>query len=277
MHGIGNDFVLVNTISEPLPNLNLEEVARQLCNRTYGVGADGLIVATPGVNAPLMMRVFNSDGSESESCGNGLRCFAHFVRQEGITNETRFEIETKGGVRLATVRQDGLVEVDMGPVRFDRGSSHSEGDPNERFLNECITVDRKKFVGSAVAVGNPHFVIFVPDVEEVELGQWGPNIEKLPIFREGVNVHFAQVVHPGLVRQRTWERGSHETLACGSGACAVVAVAQTLGLTGREVEVVLPGGRLMIYYREDSHAIMTGPAEPVFSGQISVTNVISPN
>lgn len=264
MHGIGNDFVMVDAVSEAPPHADLAELSRSVCDRKFGVGADGLILAVRGEEAPFAMRMFNPDGSESEMCGNGVRCFALFLRDNGLTEATTIPVETGAGLLTLEVTDSGQVRVDMGPARLTRGEIGMNGEPGERFVGQPVPDSER--VGTAVSMGNPHLVVFVPDVDAVDLEGEGRVLEHSPLFPRRVNVHFVQVLSRTHLRQRTWERGAGATLACGTGACAVAVAGFLNGLSERQVTVSLPGGDLQIEYDSDGRVFMTGPAETVFVG-----------
>jgi diaminopimelate epimerase len=248
-HGLGNDFVLLDArASAPPPGLS--ELAVAVCHRRTGVGADGLLLLTADAPADAMMRVWNADGSEAQTCGNGLRCAAALLLA-GREGES-CDIATRAGTVRATCLGDGAVAVALGPAE--------PGAP------EAVPVGIGGLTGTAVAVGNPHLVVFVEDVEAVPLETWGPLLERHPEFPEGTNVHFAQVLARDRVRQRTWERGAGATLACGTGAGATVVAGWRLGRTGRSVRFELPGGELTIALGPDSSLTMTGPAARSFTG-----------
>jgi len=265
MHGIGNDFVMVDQLAEQLA-MDWTLLARQVCDRRSGVGADGLILVLPGGRSPFRMQMFNPDGSESEMCGNGIRCFARFVQDMGATSDSDFEIETGAGLLRTEVLPDGRVRVDMGPARVTREEIGMLDAPRERFLDAPLGPEGLDLSGTAVSMGNPHLVIQTEDVRSVPLAEWGPRLERHPLFPNRVNVHFAQTVDRKHIIQRTWERGAGATLACGTGACAVAVAGFLLGKTEREVTVRLPGGELDIHYREDGRVMMTGPVETSFAG-----------
>jgi diaminopimelate epimerase len=263
MQGIGNDFVVLDTLQDPLPATDLPELARRLTHRQFGVGADGLILLERGSSASFRMRMFNPDGSESEMCGNGVRCVARLVREHGHSEDDEIQIETGAGVLDLRLRAEGLVEVDMGPARLTRGEIGMTGPPDERFQDADLGGGRR---GTAVGLGNPHLVLFVDDVEAVDLEAVGPELEADARFPGRVNVHFVQAESRETLKVRTWERGAGATLACGTGACASAVAAAETGRAGREVEVALHGGKLWIRYDEAGRVWKTGPAESVFSG-----------
>ncbi len=266
MHGIGNDFVLINRFAVELTEAELPELARRMCDRRFGIGSDGLLLAEPGTQAKFRMRMLNPDGSESEMCGNGVRCFARYLQEQGLTTETRIPVETGAGVLVLETKPGGLVQVDMGPARLTRGEVGMVGDTGQQFINEPVDAADETFMGTAVSMGNPHLVVLVPDADAVDLTRLGPLLEHNELFPARVNVHFIQVLDRGHLKQRTWERGAGVTLACGTGACASAVAAFLNGVSDRQVEIHLPGGNLNIDYHEDGRVFMTGPAEKVFEG-----------
>jgi diaminopimelate epimerase len=263
MHGLGNDFVMVDTLSDGLPPGDLAELSRQVNDRRLGIGGDGLILLEKGDSAPFRMRMFNPDGSESEMCGNGIRCFAKLLRDHKHTTQTEVPIDTGAGRLVVELLQDGRVRVDMSEARLLRGEIPMLGPSGEQFVEEPIGAYR----GTAVSMGNPHLVIFVDDVAAIDLRTEGARLEHHELFPNRVNVHFVQVLDSGVLLQRTWERGAGATLACGTGACATAVAAFLTGRASRRSEVRLPGGSLDIEYRDDERVLMTGPAETVFEGE----------
>lgn len=264
MHGIGNDFVMVDVIRDGLPAGDLGELSRLINDRRRGVGGDGLILVEKGEQAPFRMRMFNPDGTESEMCGNGVRCFAKLARDQGHTRSAELEVETGAGLLKLQLLQDGRVRVDMGKARLKRGEIGMVGPADETFQDQPAD---DAYRGTAVSMGNPHLVIFVSDVQAVPLSDVGPRLERHPFFPERVNVHFAQILDRDRIRQRTWERGAGATLACGTGACAVAVAAHVNGLAGSRTRIFLPGGELEIEVLPDRRVWMTGPAETVFIGE----------
>lgn len=266
MHGLGNDFVMVEALTRHVDEATLPALARRLNDRRFGIGGDGLILAVPGEKAALRMRMFNPDGSESEMCGNGVRCFARFVRDLGLVEEDSLVVETGAGLLRLWSLPDGQVRVDMGPARLSRSEIGMTGKPTDEFLERPVAMPGAELPGTATSMGNPHLTLFVEDVAAVPLEAWGPLLERHPEFPARVNVHFVQVLNRGQLRQRTWERGAGATLACGTGACASAVAAFRTGRADRDTVVTLPGGDLRIEYAEDGTVFMTGPAERVFSG-----------
>lgn len=266
MQGIGNDFVVLDAVASPSPKVDLGELASRMCDRRFGVGADGLIVVERGSTAPFRMVMFNPDGSESEMCGNGIRCVGRLLKDLGYAKTDSIPVETGAGTLVVDVRPSGTVRVDMGPARLERGEIGIVGDPKDRYVDVPIELVGDNLRGTAVSMGNPHLVILVPKASDVPLADWGPKLESHPDFPNRTNVHFAEVAARDRIIQRTWERGAGATLACGTGACAVVVTMSELGLAGRRAFVELPGGTLEIEYAQGGHVFMAGPADYVFSG-----------
>lgn len=270
MHGAGNDYVYVDGFTQDVPD-DLPELARRISHRHFGVGGDGLILIRPSESADARMQMFNADGSEAEMCGNGIRCVAKYVYDHGLCRRPQLHIETGAGVLAVQVEtQDGLVRqvrVDMGPPILE-SSQIPTTLPGSPVVDAPLEVAGNRWNVTCVSMGNPHCVIFVPKAtDELVLGL-GPQIEKAPEFPARVNVEFVQVLGPGEVRQRTWERGSGETWACGTGASAVCVAGVLTGRTERRIVNHLLGGDLILQWDEsDGHVYMTGPAEEVFQGQ----------
>ncbi|HEY3998932.1 MAG TPA: diaminopimelate epimerase [Candidatus Xenobia bacterium] len=274
MHGLGNDFILLDATQSPLTDT--AELAIRMCDRHFGVGADGLLIAEPSQQADFRMRIVNSDGSEARMCGNGIRCMAMWAWERGLVRATSFAIETLGGVmRPRLVMRDGelvAVEVNMGPPYLARQEIPMTGDPAPRVVREKLTVGDRVYPVTAVSMGNPHCVIFLsdmpgaPPLDQVPLEAWGRPLEHHLAFPQRTNVEFVEVRGPGQLAMRVWERGAGPTLACGTGACATLVAANLCGLSGREATVHLPGGPLSIAWREDGNVYMTGPAVKVFEG-----------
>lgn len=270
MHGIGNDYVYVNTFDQP-PPIDPGSVARAVSDRHFGIGSDGLILIGPSSVADARMRMFNADGSESEMCGNGVRCVAKYIHDHGIAPRPRVTVETGRGVlTLDLTVEDGRarkVRVDMGTpiLKSDAIPTTLPGDPP---IEAVIEVDGQPFKVTAVSTGNPHAVLFVDDVAAFPLETLGPRLERHPAFPRKVNVHIVQVLGPNEVRMRTWERGSGITLACGTGACSVCVAGVLAGKTGRRLLAHLPGGDLELEWPGDGQSVfMTGPATEVFTGE----------
>jgi len=287
MHGAGNDYVYVNCFDEPLPD-DPAELARQVSDRHFGVGGDGLILICPSELADARMRMFNADGSEAEMCGNGVRCVAKYVYDHGLCRHKKLRIETGRGVLKLELSVAGgrvsRVRVDMGepildpaniPVEFPhpfRGDQIVDfpvakyipmGEP-AGWMEDCGWEPRM----TCVSMGNPHVILYCQYVASVPLESLGPHFERQPIFPKRINVHFVQVQSPGEVTMRTWERGSGITLACGTGACAVCVAGALTGRTGRKILAHLPGGDLELDWAADNHVYLTGGAVEVYSGTL---------
>ena len=263
MHGIGNDFILLDGVGAQLPEANFQALAQAVNDRRFGIGGDGLILVEKGSDAPFRMRMFNPDGSESEMCGNGIRCFAKLLRDRGYSSPGSVDVETGAGTLSLSVEDNGWVKVDMGPARLTRREIPMTGPADETFIDQPVG----EYHGTAVSMGNPHLVIFVDDVEGIDLERIGPLLEHHQLFPNRVNVHFVQRVDAQHLVQRTWERGAGITLACGTGACAVGVAGLLTDRSERSVDIKLPGGHLKIEYLENGRVLMSGPAETVFLGE----------
>ncbi len=266
MHGLGNDFVVFDARDSAIAITPAQ--ARGIADRRFGIGCDTVVLIGPGgAEADASLRFFNADGGEVESCGNATRCIARLQMDErGLS---RVKLATRGGLLACSDAGKGLVEADMGPARLEWQEIPMAQQTDT--LNFPLPLDGQMLPASAVSMGNPHCVIFVPDAEKIPVATLGPRIETHPLFPQKVNTEFVSVLGENRLRQRTWERGAGLTLACGTGACAAAVAAARLGKTGRKVEVVLDGGSLFITWREsDSHVIMTGPAATVFRGQVDL-------
>lgn len=270
MHGIGNDYVFVDCFEQSLPDAP-EKLAPQIADRHFGVGGDGLILILPSDVADARMRIFNADGSEAEMCGNGVRCVAKYLYERGRARKNPLRVETGRGVLTLEL------EVEAGRVRrvkVDMGEPILEAEKIPTTLPGNPVVEVPLHVGDGVSVrvtcvsmGNPHCVIFTEELSDDQVCRLGPLIEHHPVFPQRVNVEFVQVVSPTRVRARVWERGSGETLACGTGACAICVAGALTGRTKRTIQVELPGGELEIEWSANGHVFMTGPATTVFKGE----------
>lgn len=275
MHGAGNDYVYIDCFSQPVPE-DLPNLARQISHRRFGVGADGLILVRPSDIGDAWMQMFNADGSESEMCGNGIRCVAKLVHDHGIARKHDLKIETGAGVLAVTlaVGAEGLVDrvtVDMGPPQLNGPkipTTIPSDDPEGKVVDVLVDFAGQTFPVTCVSMGNPHCVIFVPKATDDLVLGIGPLIETDPRFPNRVNVEFVEVLSSSEVVQRTWERGSGETWACGTGASAVCVAGVLSGRTDRKILNHLVGGDLTLQWLETTdHVMMTGPATEVFSGQ----------
>lgn len=269
MHGLGNDFVFIE--DKTGQDKDYTVLARAMCNRHTGIGADGLIVIVDSRVADVRMRIINSDGSEAEMCGNGIRCFAKYVYDSGIIEKKQFTVETPAGIMEPeiTVGADNkaeLITIKMGRPSFNRSEIPMEG-TDGRVLNEDLGVDGENWKITSLLMGVPHTVTYVDDVDSVDIEKIGPLFEKHEAFPKHTNINFAQQMDDRTVKVRTWERGAGATLACGTGSCSVAVASFLNGRTGREVDIQLPLGTLHIEYREeDGNVYMTGPAAVSFTG-----------
>jgi diaminopimelate epimerase len=271
-HGLGNDFILIDNRHSSEPAITPEQ-AVELCDRHFGIGADGVIFALPGQSeTDYTMRIFNSDGSEPEMCGNGIRCLAKFIADlEGSEAKTQYRIHTLAGVITPELRSDGQVKVDMGVPRLLAAEIPTTLAASEaKVIDVPIEVAGKSWSVTCVSMGNPHCITFVEDVAAVALETVGPQFEHNKAFPQRTNTEFIQVIRSDYVKMRVWERGAGVTLACGTGACAAVVAGVLVGKCDRATAVELPGGVLEIEWAEVSGRIyMTGPAQRVFTGCIS--------
>ncbi len=272
--GLGNDFILLDNRHQKQPVLSPEQAVK-LCDRHFGIGADGVIFALPGENdTDYTMRIFNSDGSEPEMCGNGIRCLAKFIANltQKQTEGHFYRIQTLAGVITPELLANGQVKVDMGKPEYLAGAIPTTLVPPEhKVINEVLTVADQSWSVTCVSMGNPHCVIFVEDVDSIPLETLGPQFEHHRVFPQRINTEFIQVVNRNYIKMRVWERGAGITLACGTGACASVVA----GLLTKQIEstctVELPGGLLEIEWSPESEKVyMTGPAELVFTGKINL-------
>jgi diaminopimelate epimerase len=272
MHGLGNNYIYVNTFDVSLPEESLGSIAKAVSNVNTGIGSDGLILITPSDKAAVGMRIFNKDGSEGKNCGNGLRCVAKYAFEHQLVKETDFNIETKAGLVEAHIDiQDGNVQsvtIDMGEPILMRDKIPMLGNSNEKVINEPFIVDNETLYVTAVSMGNPHAVFFVKHIEEAPLYELGPVITCDERFPEGVNVEFIEIINEKEMHFRVWERGSGVTMACGTGACAAVVAAILNGKMKKNEEICvhLSGGDLWITWADDNHIWMRGPAEIVANG-----------
>jgi diaminopimelate epimerase len=259
MHGLGNDYVYINGLDQNIDGINLVELSIKVSDRVNSIGSDGLILILPSDKADFRMLMFNADGSEGEMCGNGIRCVAKYVYDRKISEKKELDIETKAGIKKTRIVKgnDGkatMIEVDMG----------------EPVINDLeIEVDSNKYSGKSVTTGNPHFILIV-DNFDFDYRELGKKIENHAAFKNKTNVEFIKVNDKNDITMRVWERGSGETKACGTGACASVAAAASLNKTDRVVTVHLPGGDLKVKWGDNNHLYMTGPAEEMETGELEV-------
>lgn len=278
MQGLGNDYVYVNCFKETVSNPT--ETARFVSDRHFGVGADGLIMINPSEKADFEMEMYNADGSWGEMCGNGIRCVAKYVYDYGLTDKTRISIETLGGIKYLDLTAEGgktkLVRVNMGKPELSPQLIPviPEKPEDKELINAPISVEGKEYRMTCVSMGNPHAVIFVDDTDALKLEKTGPEFENHGRFPNRVNTEFVEVLDRHTVKMRVWERGSGETLACGTGACAAAVSCILNGLTEDKVTVKLLGGDLEIEWdREENLVYMTGPAVTVYDGEIDIEGI----
>jgi len=264
--GLGNDFVFLDgqtalAVRDPFT------LARRMCDRRNGVGADGLILLLPSNKADVRMRIINSDGSEAEMCGNASRCAALHLHEKNPAANA-FTLDTLAGIIRTEItdEKNRLVRVNMGMPKLLRGKIPVAGNPEEPARPITLEAGGLTFTGTGVSMGNPHFVILVDDIAKIPLAQIGPQIETHPLFPRKTNVEFVQVLSDKSVRMRVWERGAGITSACGTGACATAVACALAGKTQRKTEVLLDGGNLIIEWAEDNTVLMTGPAQKTFEG-----------
>lgn len=270
MHGLGNDYVYIDAINQNIENES--SLAKFISNRHLGIGSDGLILICKSDVADFKMRMFNSDGSEAEMCGNGIRCVGKFVYDKGLTNKTTVKIETLAGIKTLILNtKDGKVET----VKVDMGEPILENEKIPVISNEntvknlILNAEEKNFKFTCVSMGNPHAVTIVKDTNDFDVEKYGRVLEIDKAFPKKSNIEFAQIVDRNNVKMRVWERGTGETLACGTGACATAVACNLNGLTDRKVNIELLGGNLEIEWnKEDNHVYMTGPAVTVFEGKM---------
>ena len=273
MQGIGNDYVYVNCFEETVADP--ERVSKIISDRHFGIGADGLVLIMPSDKADFRMRMFNADGSEGNMCGNATRCIGKFVYDNHLTDKTNITLETRSGIKKLTLYpENGKVKtvlVDMGKAVM-KPADIPMNVSGDTFINKPITVDGKDVFITAVSMGNPHAVTYVDDVDSLELEKIGPSFENHPLFPERVNTEFIKILDESTMQMRVWERGSGETWACGTGACAATAASVLNGYFphDKEITVKLRGGDLFITYKSDGTVLMRGPAETVFTGEIDV-------
>ncbi len=276
MHGAGNDFIVIDCRRDAqaykffnTPS-SAGDTARRLCRRRFGVGADQLLLLLDSAQADFKMNIYNADGSEVEMCGNGIRCFANYIWNRGISSNEILNIETTAGI-IRPKRNGKLVEVDMGKPVLD--GKNIPVNIDGRVIDFPVIIEGKEIKVTCVSMGNPHAVVFVDDVEEFPVERIGSTLETNPLFPNRTNVEFIEVVSERELKMRVWERGAGETLACGTGACASAVAASLKGVTGRDITVHLKGGDLTIRWNKDDRVFMTGPAVEVFEGIIETAEL----
>ncbi|MGE5187543.1 MAG: diaminopimelate epimerase [Betaproteobacteria bacterium] len=268
MHGLGNDYVVIDNRKQEVTEKNAPVLAQKLCQRRFSVGADGLLLVCTSNLADVKMRIFNADGSEAEMCGNGIRCFAKYCYENDITKKTQFAVETLAGIKYVWLTIKGKnvkeIKVDMGAPTWERASIPMLGEGLA--LKEALGVEAETYSVTCLSMGNPHCVIFVENTDEFPVNRVGPAIENHKMFPKRTNVGFAQVVSKNELKVRVWERGCGETLSCGTGTCAAVAAANRLGLVGSNVTVHVLGGDLNVEVGKT--VLLSGAAEKVYEGSL---------
>ena len=272
MHGIGNDYIYINCFQETVTDP--EKLSIFLSDVRFGVGSDGLVLILPSEVADFRMRIFNADGSEAMMCGNATRCIGKYVYDMGMTDKTEISLETNSGIKYLTLYPGAdnkieSVKVDMGKAILVPKDIPVNSDL-DRFIAQPVTVDGKEYAMTCVSMGNPHAIVFLPDVDSLDLEKIGPSFEHHPLFPDRVNTEFVRVIDDHTLQLRVWERGSGETFACGTGTCATVVAAVLNGYCKKEEEILvhLRGGDLRIIYHEDETVTMIGPATYVFEGKM---------
>jgi diaminopimelate epimerase len=268
MHGLGNDYIVIDNRDERISSEQAAGLAKRLCERHFSIGADGLLLVSNSKVADAKMRIFNADGSEAEMCGNGIRCFARYCYENNVVKKDEFMVETKSGTKRVWLTIEGgevkAVQVDMGAPNWERSALPMLGQGT--CINRTLEVDNQAYNVTCLSIGNPHCVIFVDKVDCFPVEQVGPKIEKHEAFPKRTNVGFVQVLNRNELKVRVWERGCGETLACGTGTCAAVAAANKLGKVGNKVTVHVLGGDLQVEVAESLFLI--GAAEKVFEGTL---------
>jgi len=276
MHGLGNDYVYVSCLDLSGSELLKDPsgAAKLISDRHFGIGSDGLVLILPSEIADFKMRMFNSDGSEAEMCGNAIRCVGKYVYDNGFTKKTSLSIETLAGLKqLEMVVKNGkvaLVKVNMGePILSPPDIPVNSDKP--RFISQPVKIENEVYTVTCVSMGNPHAVVYVEEVEAFPVDKIGPKMENHPLFPRKINVEFVQIIERDTIKMRVWERGAGETMACGTGACAALVASVLNDLTGRKATVKLLGGDLLVEWEEfANHVYMTGPAVKVFEGELDI-------
>ena len=276
MHGIGNDYIYVNCFEEKVDNL--EKVSIYVSDRRKGIGSDGLVLIMPSDKADFRMRIFNADGSEAMMCGNATRCIGKYVYDKGLTDKTEITLETNSGIKYLTLFPENgkveFVEVDMGKAILTPKDIPVNSD-KERFISEPVEVDGKEYKITCVSMGNPHAIVYMDDIKDLELEKIGPSFENHKLFPDRINTEFIEVIDSHTLNMRVWERGSGETFACGTGACASVVASVLNGYCNHDEEVTvhLRGGDLKITWNSDGTVIMKGPAALICDGDVDVSHI----
>ncbi len=276
MHGISNDYIYVNCFEEKVENP--EEVSIYVSDRRTGIGSDGLVLIMPSEKADFKMRIFNADGSEAMMCGNATRCIGKYVYDKGMTNKTEITLETNSGIKYLTLYPENgkveFVKVDMGKAILNPKDIPVISQ-KERFISEPVSVGGSEYKITCVSMGNPHAIVYLDNIDDLDLEKIGPSFENHKLFPDRINTEFIRVMDSHNLQMRVWERGSGETFACGTGACASVVASVLNGFCkhDEEVTVHLRGGDLKITYQNDETVIMKGPATLICDGEIDITHI----
>lgn len=281
IHGLGNDYLYINLLNEEnqIAEKDLPRTSRYMSNRNFGIGADGIILIEKSQVADFKMRIFNQDGTEAEMCGNGIRGFGKYVYDYGLTNKKNITVETLAGIKQLVLFTsiDGkvqFVEVNMGKTTLEQDKNIIDVKPENGIITLNLKINNKDLKGTYISIGNPHFVIFEKDIQNLDIKKYGKIIENDKHFPNKINVEFAQIIDRGNIKMRVWERGSRETFACGTGACCVAMISNIYGYTRDNVKIHLKGGTLDIKINKKTREIyMTGITTKVFDGIIS-NNII---
>ena len=268
MQAAGNDFIMLDLFNNNL-KINFSVFAKKYCARNFGIGADGVIIVLPSKKADFKMKIFNADGSEAEMCGNGIRCFAKYVYAKKFTSKKEIAVETKAGIikpKLAV--KNKKIKVNMGQPKLKRKDIPMLGNPQEEVIDLQLRITNYELRITCVSMGNPHCIIFIDDVNKTPVKELGPLIENHKLFPKKTNVEFVEVVNKKNLKVRVWERGVGETLACGTGACAVAVAAVLNNKTLPAVTLQLPGGKLFVEWEKNDNIYLTGDANEVFKGEI---------
>lgn len=273
MQGAGNDYIYVDCFKEKITDINA--TAKAVSDRHFGIGSDGLVLICPSDKADFRMDMYNSDGTQAEMCGNATRCVGKYVHDRGLTDKTTITLETLAGIKILNLNLNENNEVDSVCVNMGSPELVSEKIPVnsklDRFIQEDIIVDEKEYKVTCVSMGNPHAVTFVDDVNKIDIENIGPQFECHTLFPKKINTEFAQIVDRKTIKMRVWERGTGETFACGTGACATLVAASLSDLTDDEADIILLGGTLHIKWdKEENNIYMTGPAKFVYDGTITI-------
>lgn len=273
MHGIGNDYIYINCFQETVTDP--EKLSIFMSNVRFGIGSDGLVLILPSEVADFRMRIFNADGSEAMMCGNATRCVGKYVYEHGMTDKTEVSLETNSGIKYLTLyvneatNEVDAVKVDMGKAIL-KPADIPVADDGDRFIAKPVVVDGVSYDMTCVSMGNPHAVVFLPEIDSLDLEKIGPSFEHHPLFPNRINTEFIRVIDDHTLQMRVWERGSGETFACGTGACAAAVASVLNGYCKREQEILihLRGGDLRIIYHNDESVTMIGPATFIFEGKM---------